>query len=219
MLSNSVTLPASHLPAASRPMTPNSQSARAASRTSPDPRDRRIRRIVAVSLLVGLGIVLALSSHPRARRLPLIAAAVRAPLPRLSLPLLNGQTWSLADHRGRVVLLNLWATWCAPCRQEMPTLARLAEQRSAAGLDVLGIAVDDPQSRPTVQSFLTQTPVSFPIALPTSNAAQQSSIGLPIAAVPTTLLIDRHGRVALQLVGAFDRTELERAVDQLLAEP
>ena len=162
----------------------------------------------------GLAIVVALSSHRRNIPVSLLAPSERRTLPSLQLPLLSGGTWQSREHRGRVIAINLWATWCAPCRQEMPFLSALAQQKRAAGLDVLGVTMESGDRREIVTSYLDR----FPVAYPVSVAAERAQIGTPVEALPTTVLIDRQGRVAQTLVGAFTETQLRSAIEQLLAE-
>lgn len=134
----------------------------------------------------------------------------RGTAPELVLPLLDGRTWSLREHRGEVVLVNLWARWCGPCRDEMPALEALAER--AGGPAVVGIAVDGGAEE--VRRTARQLGVRYPLALsgpalPTTGAVE---------AVPTTMLFDRQGRLATVWVGAARRGAMERAVQTLQAE-
>lgn len=111
-------------------------------------------------------------------------------------------------------MLNLWATWCVPCRRELPLLSELARKEELRGLDVVGVALDEDDRRGKVERFLRSSPVRYPIAVP----EQMPQIGPSVEAIPTTLLIDREGRMAAVLVGAFDERSLRGAVEQLLQE-
>ncbi len=132
-------------------------------------------------------------------------------MPDLRLPTLDGGDWSLPDHRGKVVLLNYWASWCPPCREETPGLVRVADAFHGKGLEVAGIAIDD--NLEAVRRFSRQYRVSYPLLLPRDDSA-----GSAIESLPTTYLIDRQGRLAKVFVGAITESALREAVESLLSE-
>ena len=136
------------------------------------------------------------------------------PTPPLGLPLLDGTSWSLADQRGHAVLLNFWATWCEPCREEMPALARLAEREQARGLRV--VAVDYRESADTVQRFLDSAPLALPVARDADGGAARL---FDVHAFPSTVAIGRDGGVRSVAMGECDWTDARsRAwLDALLA--
>lgn len=172
-----------------------------------------VRGVAGTLFVAGVGVLVALRG-PRSPMLSLLQPGERRAVPAFSLPLLSGETWRLEDHRGRVVVLNLWATWCVPCRRELPVLSELAREKDAQGLDVVGVALDADDRRGKVEQFLRDSPMSYPVTVP----EQMPPIGPVVEAIPTTLLIDREGRVAAVLVGAFDERSLRGAVGQLLLE-
>lgn len=112
------------------------------------------------------------------------------PAPNFTLPTRSGQSVSLKDLKGNVVMVNFWATWCGPCRQEMPKLEALYERYHDLGFTLLGVNVEEDPSG--VPKFLKQTPVSFKILLDTHNKVSQA---YKVVAMPTTVLIDRKGNV------------------------
>lgn len=130
------------------------------------------------------------------------AQSVRKPWPRarptpsLELPSLDGLPWRLADERGHPVLLNFWATWCEPCRAEMPSLERLAAAQQGAGLRV--IAANYREGEPAVRRFLTKTPLALPLVRDADGAAARA-FGINI--FPSTVAIDRRGRTLFVVVG------------------
>jgi len=99
-----------------------------------------------------------------------LPALVRAETPEFSAPLLNGGETSLAEYRGKVVLLNSWATWCEPCKEEMPELQRLAEDYADDGLVVLGASIDRRGADDRIAAFTKEYGVTFPILLDPTNA-------------------------------------------------
>ncbi len=119
--------------------------------------------------------------------------------PALNLSTQDGAAWSLASARGRPVLLNFWASWCEPCRQEMPSLEQLAERRRAQGLVVM--AVNFRETDGAVRRFLEATTFSLPVLRDRDGGAAKA-FGVRI--FPSTVLIDRRGRAKSVVVGGCD---------------
>lgn len=132
------------------------------------------------SLLIGTTALLPASSQ----------AAASAAAPTFALPGKSGETIDLAKLKGQVVMLNFWASWCGPCRTEMPLMDQIYKKYSAAGFTLLGVNVDTDSS--DAQKFLSQVPVSFPIAYDRTNKVSQL---YEVAAMPSTVFIDRKGNV------------------------
>ena len=103
---------------------------------------------------------------------------------------LDGKTYTLAGLKGRVVLLNFWATWCPPCRKEIPDMEKLYRRLEAKGLTVIGVSDED---RETVERFLAKTPYSFPIAL---DPGRKVNTAFMVEGIPKSFLFDREGRLA-----------------------
>lgn len=122
-------------------------------------------------------------------------------VPALGLTDLNGKTWNLAGLKGQPVMLNFWATWCEPCRAEMPSLERVATRHERAGLVVL--AVNYKEAAPVIRRFLDASPFSLPILLDHDGAA--AAAWTP-RVFPTTVLIDRHGTPRHTVLGDLDWT-------------
>lgn len=121
--------------------------------------------------------------------------------PDFSLPVAGGAEVSLAALRGRVVFVNFWATWCAPCRQEAPSLERLYRTLHAEGFDVLGISIDAPEDDPAVEAFTAEFELTFPIPRDTHKRVYGA---YRVSGVPETFLVDRQGRVLERFVGPQD---------------
>jgi len=138
------------------------------------------------------------------------------PAPPLALPDLAGVAVDLATRRGRVALVNFWATWCPPCVEEIPSLNRLHERLAPLGFEVL--AVDVGETAEQVQEFLRERPVEFPVLL---DAAGETFKRWKAYAFPTSLLLDRQHRVRYAVYGAlaWDSPEVIEVVSGLLAEP
>lgn len=131
-----------------------------------------------------------------------------------SLPSNQGDTINLADQRGKVVLINFWATWCGPCRKEMPALEALYKQYQNQGLEILAISVD---SDPVVaETFIAKQDISFPILFDPEN---QVSTAYHAMAMPTTAIINQEGQVHYVHQGYKPGTEAlyEEHIQALLA--
>lgn len=136
------------------------------------------------------------------------------PAPPLSFFTMDGRAVELADLQGRVVLLNYWATWCPPCRAEMPGFQDVYEEKKDAGFIVIGVSTDD---RPVaeVEAWLAERRITYPVVMATPQLG--TAFG-PITSLPTSLLIDKKGRVRYTVKGFFTEPALRAAVDRLLAE-
>lgn len=163
------------------------------------------RWVLSALLLTGF----AFASPAQTRR---ASKTFEKPLPNLILNSIDGQEWSLYENRGRIVLLNFWATWCAPCRAEVPYLVRLSSKYKASGLEVVGIAVDSANTR-KIADFIKEFKVDYPILLtvPGSVLSQQK-------AVPMSLLIDEKGVLAKKYVGAIKESVFEKDIKNLLSK-
>ena len=129
-------------------------------------------------------------------------AEVRQPAPALRAPQLDGQTFDLAAERGKVVIVNFWASWCGPCRAEMPLLNRFYLAHRAQGLAVIGVSVDEIHDRKQVLEIMRQ--FAYPAVL--AATAKTNGFGPPLA-VPMTWIIDPAGVVRARLVSASGVTE------------
>lgn len=137
------------------------------------------------------------------------------PAPALALPGLGGKPVDLAAFRGKVVLVNFWATYCKPCRDEMPSLDRLRARLAPRGFEVVG--VDIAEDAATVNQFLAKVPVAFPLALDGDGGTMGKWKAI---ALPTSFLVDRQGRLRARLTGGADweQADLAAKIETLLAE-
>ena len=124
----------------------------------------------------------------------------------LQLPDSEGARHRLSEWDGKLVLLNFWATWCGPCREEMPLLSQTQAQFSANGFEVVGIAIDDATS---VQDFLKDSPVRYPILIGDDDEANPSLLfGDTRSVLPYSVLIGRDGKLIAQRAGSFSSDSL-----------
>jgi thiol-disulfide isomerase/thioredoxin len=121
------------------------------------------------------------------------------PVPRLGLADLDGRSWELSALKGRPVLLNFWATWCEPCRAEMPSLDRLARRQAGEGLAVFAVNYQEGEAR--IREFLDAVHVSLPVLLDRDGVAARQWTP---RVFPSTVLIDRSGQPLSTVIGEFD---------------
>jgi thiol-disulfide isomerase/thioredoxin len=133
---------------------------------------------------------------------------IGSPRPEATRPDLDGRPQALAQWNGKLVLLNFWATWCAPCVQEMPLLEHAQQTYGERGLQVVGIASDDPQA---TRAFLRDHPVSYPILIDDPDRDEDLSLifGDTHNVLPYSVLIGRDGRVLAQRDGNFTQASLD----------
>ena len=122
--------------------------------------------------------------------LPAFAISTSAPAPQFSIAARGGKTVNLAQYKGQVVMINFWATWCGPCRQEMPLLESIYKKYNKMGFTLLGVNVE-PDSKPA-EDWLKATPVSFPILFDTKSEVSKM---YEVSGMPSTVIVDRKGKV------------------------
>ena len=135
--------------------------------------------------------------------------------PDFTLPDLEGNSLTLSDFKGRVIILNFWATWCPPCRREIPDFVELYEKYKDEGLLIIGVNLDRGDSR-SVKQFSKEYKINYPIVLGNVNVTQDYG---GVRAIPTTFVIDRKGNIKEKYVGYQPRATFEDAVKRLLEIP
>jgi len=171
---------------------------------------RLVLIIVAIVILVVFWQVSHRGSAPKAA---VKTATLNAPAPDFSLQDIDGRPLDLATYRGHVVLLDFWATWCTPCRAEIPHFVEYQSKYGAQGLQVIGISMDD-DAKP-VQEFYREFKMNYPVALGTAKLADAYGgvLGLPI-----TFLIGRDGQVAAKYIGEADMRAMDDRINSLLQQ-
>jgi peroxiredoxin len=144
-----------------------------------------------------------------------VGADTNGPAPPFTLTEIGGQSASLSQYKGQVVMLNFWATWCGPCQQEMPLLDQMYKKYKPAGFTLIGVNVD--KDAPPVRQLLERKPVSFPVLL---DPASQVSKAYHVDEMPSTVLIDRKGNVRFLHRGykPGDENEYQDRIRQLIRE-
>lgn len=162
----------------------------------------RLKPIILVGVIaVALGIFVLYqlqknSDSPTNR--PLVV--VDRPAPDFSLPRLDGEIVRLSDFRGKVVFLNIWATWCSPCREEMPSMERLYQEMKGQPFEILAVSIDILGAK-AVAPFMTEFKLSFPALLDPQGSIQRL---YGATGVPESFIIDKNGIIAAKVIGARD---------------
>lgn len=183
-----------------------------------DPDQKRLlkrRLIIAFDALLAVIVVVLLYQ----RALPQARAALNLgsgnePAPLFTLQSLDGETVSLDTLRGQVVLVNFWASWCLPCRVEMPGFERVYRARADDGFVILGIATDT-HAEAAIRAFVVEHDITYPILLASPQVVQAYG---GVNAIPESFLIDRDGRIRHRIVGYFAEPALRSAVSRLLED-
>jgi thiol-disulfide isomerase/thioredoxin len=166
--------------------------------------------LALIGVAAALYVMPGCSSNPGASLRPLAVGAMKKlvvaddpePAPDVVFTDAQGRTHTLADFKGKVVVVNLWATWCAPCVAEMPTLAKLAEESGGQPVVVAPISLDTVEDRANAMAFIAKRPPLRFYAEP--KFALAFALKPPVEGLPTTLLIDRKGLVRARLAGGAD---------------
>lgn len=189
------------------------------SQPEPPPKTTRHNSLVWIVVIVAVAVMLAVAPY-MARHARSSAGSTESSgwkgksAPEFSLESLDGRTVHLADFRGKGVLLNFWATWCQPCKIEMPWFEELQKEYGSQGLQVVGIAMDD-ASKEDISKFAKEMGVNYPILL------GKESVGDAYGGVqflPSTFFIDRDGKVVDRIFGLRSRSEIEDDIKLALSQ-
>lgn len=133
--------------------------------------------------------------------------------PDFELEDLDGTLLRLSDYEGKIIVLNLWATWCPPCRDEVPALIRLQEEFGDRGVQVIGVSLDENGARQKVADFAQSFGVNYPT--PVDDGRVQEKYG-PLSVIPTTYILDGGRNIRFYAPGYLEYTQMEQAVEELL---
>ena len=181
----------------------------------------QIRSRIFPLIFLGLGLLLIAGSiyfliqnTPTQTELAAVPVKVNYPAPKLRLTDIHGTSSSLADLRGRVVLVNLWATWCPPCKEEMPALQDFYTKHKNDGFTIVAVNDGDPTS--DVLQFVKDYELTFPVWLdPTYIGTEQAFKTLNL---PSSYVINREGSIVLSWVGGINKKNLEKYVTPIIEE-
>lgn len=135
----------------------------------------------------------------------------------LRFPSLTGKTQTLGDWRGKTVVLNFWATWCAPCREEIPDLIAIRGEYAGKGVEIVGIAIDNAQA---VKSYAQQMGIPYPLLMGQGSALDLSrALGNPNGALPYTVVMAPDGAILLRHLGRLPKSKLQSILQRLPTGP
>lgn len=173
---------------------------------------KKIKANLAVSTIGAVLVSAILFAQNKPGAIEATPSSKLAPAPDWQLQDVDGKTVHSSDFKGKVVILDFWATWCGPCRKELPSFVELQKKYEKQGLAVIGASVD--QINPAeVKAFAEQSGVDYPVVLADAKATQAFG---GIEAIPTTFVIDREGRIVKQHLGFTEEEEFEKEIKPLL---
>ena len=165
-----------------------------------------------------LVLVLALSAFPgfAPTEAVWVPKEQRTAGPKLELSDIPGRKQQLSHLNGKVIVVNFWATWCVPCKAEMPEITRVYAMYHDRGVEFLGAAYEERSGRPKVQQFMKQYEMQFPVWLEVSEGAMKLfGVG---PAGPATIILDSQHRIAARIPGPTDQAQLQELIDRVLSE-
>jgi peroxiredoxin len=176
-----------------------------------------MRFSVALALFTAVGGIMLLvnRSAERPLRTPVKEVSKRQDAPDFELKDVNGKAVRLSDYRGKVVLLDFWATWCGPCKMEIPWFMEFERKYKDRGFAVLGLSMDD-DGWQSVKPFIQDMGMNYRVMIADERTGDLYG---GIEALPTAFLIDREGRVAIEHVGVSSRRDFEDGIEKLLEDP
>ncbi len=156
--------------------------------------------VVLIGIFLSYFLLAGKNYCPVAKASALDEAQVQPLAPGFTLPNMKGDSVSLADYRGKVVVLNFWASWCPPCRAEMPSMEQLYKKMKGNDFELLAVNVEK-NGRPAVTDFIKKIPVSFPVLL---DDTQHVSGLYQVSGLPQTVIINKQGEIVQQFTGGRD---------------
>jgi thiol-disulfide isomerase/thioredoxin len=175
-----------------------------------------IRRVLVLALVALMTVTACGRDLPPVVGTTVVAPTDREPAPDIAGTTLDGTTLDLADYRGRVVVLNDWASWCAPCRDEAPALAALSKSTDPAEVAVVGLNVTDEAA--AARDFASSVGMTYPSIVDPDGALLRTIPGVPPSSLPSTVVLDREGRIAARIIGGASTAGLSAIVEQIAAE-
>ena len=174
----------------------------------------RYAAVLATGLLLGC-FIYGCSSSPSSVKAAVKPEKDRRPAPDFTLKDADGKPVRLSDYRGKVVLLDFWATWCGPCKIEIPWFMEFERKNKDRGFSVIGVSMDE-EGWDAVKPFVNRLGINYRIVMGNDGTAQAYG---GIDALPTAFLIDREGKIAAVHVGLASKREFENGIEHLLEAP
>jgi peroxiredoxin len=179
-----------------------------------------IKWIVAAAAAVGLGLAavpylpdMGTSTLPSGAAATAVCDGKGRRAPDFTLKDFRGKSVSLADYKGKVVLVNFWATWCGPCKYEIPMFVDFQQRYASQGLAFLGISVDDPIE--TLEPFVAEYKMNYPVLIGLGREDVQDAYG-PMFGIPVTIVVGRDGNICKRFFGLHSKDKFEQDIKALL---
>lgn len=172
--------------------------------------------LVVTTLAIGLVLSQTIFRQRQNPQQDLVASSplIGKPAPDFMLSTLDGAKVSLSQFRGQPVLINFWASWCFPCREEMPELVRTYEGLKAEGFTIIGVNLTYSDSLPDIQAFVNEFNITFPVLLDLDGTVAQGLYQMP--GLPTSVFVNRDGKIARNQVGVMNGEQIARYVAEIL---
>ncbi len=170
-----------------------------------------IAGVTGIFIAISLAAMLLTRGDTTKRFFTQSAIETREPAPDFSLELFDGSTFRLSDHKGKPILINFFASWCAPCKEEIPDLENIGQEYAPKGVVFLAIAVNDSEEK--ARTFLHELGLSFPAGIDKTNSIQES---FGVYGLPTTYFIDKEGITNYLHAGIVTEELLRYELDKLL---
>lgn len=168
------------------------------------------------ALIIAIGLLAMASGMVARKYFSSVENLSSQPLPAFSLPDLSGKQRSISEWRGKLLIINFWATWCPPCRKEIPEFIKLQEQYAAKGLQFIGVALDD---RDAVDEYLKSTKINYPLLIGGNEGiVLNQQLGNNVQAVPYSIVVDQRGQIVYRHQGEFSREKILEIIAPLIVD-
>jgi peroxiredoxin len=179
---------------------------------------KRTMSFILAALIFVIGVIVALSAFPRVQTSPQgvlkSSGLIGKPAPNFTLPTLDGAELSLSQFHGQPVLINFWASWCLPCREEMPELVQSYENHKVEDLMILGVNLTYSDTLPDAQAFASEFNITFPVLLDNDGTVAERLYQIP--GVPTSMFVSRDGTIERIQVGVMNGKQIKQYIAEIL---
>ncbi len=173
--------------------------------------------LTALLIFVGCGGKKTDEAQTQTQAQEQVPAADKGTIPVFTMENVDGTTFNLADHKGKVMIIDLWATWCSPCKKELPSFINLVKKYEGKDFIMIGVSVDEGLSASAVGTFCKGMNVNYPI-LYAGGPQKAAAIFGQFSAIPTTFIVDKKGVIREKIIGAQEEAVFDNWIAKLLAE-